>query len=162
MHFLAVAQLLILLGLANGAPVVTKLILGDRFSNPLDLNWKFVDGKPLFGSSKTIRGVLIAITVTAASAPLLGLRFEIGLLAGATAMAGDLFSSFVKRRLNLPPSSRATGLDQIPEALFPLLACRAALGLSTLDILLACAIFFVGELLLSRLLFRIHLRDEPY
>ncbi len=162
MHSLAIAQMLILLALANGAPVVAKQILGDRFSYPLDLNRKFVDGKPLFGSSKTIRGVLIAIAATAALAPLLGLRFEIGLLAGATAMAGDLFSSFVKRRLNLPPSSRATGLDQIPESLFPLLACRAALALSALDILIACAIFFVGELLLSRFLFRIHMRDEPY
>jgi CDP-archaeol synthase len=162
MHFLAVAQLLSLLALANGSPVFAKLILGDRLSYPLDLNRKFVDGKPLFGASKTIRGVLIAIVVTAAFAPLLGLRFEIGLLAGATAMAGDLFSSFVKRRLSLPSSSRATGLDQIPESLFPLLACRAALDLSALDILLACAIFFVGERLLSRLLFMIHLRDEPY
>jgi hypothetical protein len=162
MHLLAIAQLLVLLTLANGSPVIAKQVLGDRFSYPLDLNWKFVDGKPLFGSSKTIRGVLIAIVVTAAAAPLLGLRFETGLLAGAAAMAGDLFSSFVKRRLSRPPSSRATGLDQIPEALFPLLACRAALALSALDILLACAIFFVGELLLSRLLFRIHIRDEPY
>ena len=99
---------------------------------------------------------------SAAGALLLGLQFEIGLLAGASAMAGDLFSSFVKRRLGLPPSSKATCLDQIPESLFPLLACRAALVLSALDILLACAIFFVGELLLSRLLFRIHMRDEPY
>jgi CDP-archaeol synthase len=162
MQPLAVAQLLVLLTLANGAPVVAKQILGDKFSYPLDLNRKFVDGKPLFGASKTVRGLLVAIMVTAACAPLLGLRFEIGLLAGTTAMAGDLFSSFVKRRIGLPPSSRATGLDQIPESLFPLLACRAALALSALDIVLACAIFFVGELLLSRLLFKIHLRDEPY
>ena len=154
--------MLILLALANGSPVIAKQVLGDRFSYPLDLNRKFVDGKPLFGSSKTIRGVLIAIVVTAAGALLLGLQFEIGLLAGASAMAGDLFSSFVKRRLGLPPSSKATCLDQIPESLFPLLACRAALVLSALDIVLACAIFFVGELLLSRLLFRIHMRDEPY
>lgn len=162
MHLLAVAQLLILLALANGAPVVAKQILADKFSYPLDLNRKFVDGKPLFGASKTFRGLLVAIVVTAAFAPLLGLGFEIGLLVGATAMAGDLFSSFVKRRLGLLPSSRATGLDQIPESLFPLLACRAALRLSALDIVVACAIFFVGEILLSRLLFRIHLRDEPY
>jgi CDP-2,3-bis-(O-geranylgeranyl)-sn-glycerol synthase len=162
MHFLAVAQLLILLTLANGSPVVAKLILGKHFSSPLDLDKKFIDGKPLLGPTKTIRGLLIAIVVTAACAPLLGLGFEIGLLVGTTAMVGDLFSSFVKRRLGLPASSRATGLDQIPESLFPLLACRAALALSALDILVACAIFFVGELLLSRLLFQFHIRDEPY
>ena len=77
-------------------------------------------------------------------------------------MAGDLFSSFVKRRLNLPPSSQALGLDQIPESLLPMLACRDALSLTVIDIALGLGVFFAGELVLSRLLFRAHLRDEPY
>jgi hypothetical protein len=162
MHPLAVAQLLILLTLANGSPVVAKLVLGRHFSTPLDRGAKFIDGKPLLGPSKTIRGLLIAIVVTAAGAPLLGLGIEIGLLVGAAAMAGDLLSSFVKRRLGLPASGRATGLDQIPESLLPALACRQALSLTAVDMLAVCAIFFVGELLLSRLLFRFHVRDEPY
>jgi len=68
----------------------------------------------------------------------------------------------LKRRLGLPPSSRAIGLDQIPESLFPLLACYSALSLSVIDIAAGCAIFFVGELLLSRLFFRLRLRDRPY
>ena len=57
---------------------------------------------------------------------------------------------------------RALGLDQIPESLFPLLACRDALSLTALDIALAVAIFFIGELVLSRLLYRAHFRDQPY
>jgi CDP-2,3-bis-(O-geranylgeranyl)-sn-glycerol synthase len=77
-------------------------------------------------------------------------------------MAGDLFSSFVKRRLNLAASSRATGLDQIPESLFPLLVCRGALSLSLLDIAIGVAIFFAGEVMLSVLLYRAHIRDRPY
>ena len=81
---------------------------------------------------------------------------------GAMAMLGDLFSSFVKRRLNLSPGSRATGLDQIPESLFPLLACRNLLSLTIADIGVCVAIFFVGEVLLSRLLFAVRLRDRPY
>jgi hypothetical protein len=162
MHPLAVAQLLILLTLANGSPVVAKLVLRDRFSMPLDGNRKFIDGRPLFGPAKTIRGILVAIVVPAASAPLLGLDLEIGLLVGATAMAGDLLSSFVKRRLGLAPSSRATGVDQIPESLIPLLVCRQVLALTAVDIVVACGVFFAGELLLSRLLFRLHLRDRPY
>jgi CDP-archaeol synthase len=83
------------------------------------------------------------------------------IVAGAT-MAGDLFSSFVKRRLNLPPSSQALGLDQVPESLFPMLACRDALSLTIADIALGVGIFFIGELILSRLLYQVHLRDEPY
>jgi CDP-diglyceride synthetase len=162
MHPLAITQMLILLTLANGVPVVAKLILRDRLSLPLDANRKFVDGKPIFGSAKTIRGILSAIAVTAASAPLLGLGVATGVLAGTAAMAGDLLSSFFKRRLGRAPSSRAIGIDQIPESLLPLLACRQTLALTAVDIVVACAAFFAGELLLSRLLFRLHLRERPY
>jgi CDP-2,3-bis-(O-geranylgeranyl)-sn-glycerol synthase len=54
------------------------------------------------------------------------------------------------------------GLDQIPELLFPLLACRQALSLTGLDIVTGTAIFFVGEVVLSRILFKLHVRDRPY
>jgi CDP-2,3-bis-(O-geranylgeranyl)-sn-glycerol synthase len=43
-----------------------------------------------------------------------------------------------------------------------LLACRLLLPLTMLDIGVAAALFFVGELVLSRILFRLHLRDRPY
>jgi CDP-diglyceride synthetase len=162
MHPLLILQLMALLTLANGAPVVAKTIFGRHLGYPLDAGIVFFDGKPLLGTSKTIRGLLICIGVTTASAPLVGLDIKIGVIVGAAAMAGDLFSSFIKRRLNLRPSSQALGLDQVPESLFPLLACRAALSLTVADIALGVGIFFIGELLLSRLLFRVHLRDRPY
>jgi hypothetical protein len=162
MQYLAVLQLLILLALANGSPIVAKRIFGNNCAQPLDGNIKFVDGQRLFGASKTVRGILVSIFVTSACAPLLGLKFKIGLLVATTAMTGDLLSSFLKRRLDLPPSSKASGLDQIPESLFPLLACRQALSLTTLDIVVGTAIFFVSEVVLSRLLFSLHVRDRPY
>lgn len=162
MNPLAVAQLLILLTLANASPLVAKLAFGKHFSAPIDGGAKFIDGRPLLGPSKTIRGLLTAIVVTAAGAPLAGLDVKIGLLVGATAMAGDLLSSFVKRRLGLAASSQAIGLDQIPESLIPVLACWRAMALTGLDVFAVCAIFFVGELVLSRLLFRLRLRDRPY
>jgi len=121
-----------------------------------------IHGKPLFGKSKTVRGIVVSILFSAMVAPLLGLGWKIGVAVGGAAMAGDLVSSFVKRRLNLTPSSRATGLDQIPESLFPLLACRGALSLSILDIGIGVAIFFVGEVVLSLLLYKVHIRDRPY
>jgi CDP-diglyceride synthetase len=162
MQPLVVTQLLVLLTLANGAPVVAKKILGGRFAWPLDGGMTFFDGRPLFGKSKTVRGIVLAVLATAAGAPLVGLAWPIGALVGAAAMAGDLGASFVKRRMNRPSSTRATGLDQIPEALLPLLACRGALALSALDIAAGVAAFFVGEILLSRLFYKLHLRDEPY
>lgn len=162
MHSLAILQSLVLLTLANGGPVVGKRVFGGRFSYPLDGGIKFFDRRPLFGASKTVRGVLVSILVTTAGAPLIGLELKLGALVAVTAMAGDLSSSFVKRRLNLPPSSRALGLDQVPESLLPLFACRGGLSLTIADVALAVGLFFVGELILSRLLFKIHLRDEPY
>jgi CDP-2,3-bis-(O-geranylgeranyl)-sn-glycerol synthase len=123
---------------------------------------RFFDGRPLFGSSKTIRGALLAILVTTAGAPLIGLDWKIGALVGLSAMIGDLFSSFVKRRLAMASSSQASGLDQIPESLLPLLVCRGALALTFLDMLVVLVLFYVGEVLLSRLLFKLGLRDRPY
>jgi len=162
MHPLLILQLMILLTLANGTPVVANRILGRRFARPLDAGIKFFDGRPLLGASKTIRGIALSLLVSAAGAPLIGLDAGIGAAVAGAAMAGDLLSSFVKRRLGLPPSSRATGLDQIPESLFPLLACRELLSLSAADIGAAVGIFLVGEVLLSRLLYRLRLRDRPY
>jgi len=148
--------------LANGTPLIAKKMIGDYYSYPLDGNLTFADGRPVFGRSKTIRGVALAVLVTTASASLIGLGWRIGLLVGSFAMAGDLFSSFCKRRLGLPSSSRASGLDQIPESLLPLLACRDLLALTAAEIVLCVVMFVVEEVVLSRLLYAFRLRDRPY
>ena len=93
-------------------------------------------------------------SATTLSAPALGLAWKTGLLAGVAAMAGDLGSSFIKRRMGLPSSSRALILDQVPEALLPALICKSLLALTLVDIAAIVALFTVGEMLLSRLLFR--------
>ena len=65
-------------------------------------------------------------------------------------MAGDCLSSFIKRRFGLEPSSMMLGLDQVPELLFPAVACSAYLPLGPLDIALIVLVFSVGELAMSR------------
>ena len=77
-------------------------------------------------------------------------------------MAGDLFSSFIKRRMKLPSSSKATGLDQIPESLFPALACQSRLGFSSTDILIIVALFFICERILSPLFYKLDIRQHPH
>lgn len=52
--FLLAARLLLLLGVANTAPIGAKLLLGDRWSAPLDAGWRFRDGRPLLA----VHGVL--------------------------------------------------------------------------------------------------------
>jgi hypothetical protein len=157
-----ILEMLILLMLANGTPVIAKKILDNRFSYPMDAGVRFVDGNRLFGPSKTIRGIVLAVLVTAAGATLMGLDWMLGALVGGTAMLGDLFSSFIKRRLGMTSSSEAPGLDQIPEALLPLIACRSWLALGLGDILVVLMLFCVGEIVLSRVLFAVGLRDRPY
>jgi CDP-diglyceride synthetase len=157
-----VARILVLLGVANGTPVIATRVLGDSFVHPLDGGLVLADGRPLFGRSKTIRGVILSILATTACAPVLGLDPTIGFVVSVTAMTGDLLSSFVKRRLSLAPSSMALGLDQIPESLLPAIACRWLLPIGMTDILCVTALFFVVELAASRILYELHIRDRPY
>ena len=162
MQAVLILQLLILLAVANGTAVIAKRVLGDAFARPLDGGATFVDGRPLFGPAKTIRGIVLSLLATPIAAIAVGLGWEIGAVVAIAAMAGDLFSSFVKRRLGFPTSSMATGLDQIPESLFPLAACRLLLPVTLFDIVVGVIIFFVGQLVLSRILFKFGLRDRPY
>jgi hypothetical protein len=52
MHFFHILQLLALLTLANGTPIVAKKIFGPRFSFPVDAGTIFLDGRPLLGHRK--------------------------------------------------------------------------------------------------------------
>ena len=156
------ARLLLLLAVANTTPIVAKNVFGTRWNAPLDGGWRFVDGRPLLGPSKTVRGLVAAMAGTAVAAALMGFSFGLGLVLGALAMLGDALSSFVKRRLNIASGGRATGIDQIPEALLPLFVVRSALGLSLTEVAAITLVFFVLEIPLARLSFRLGLRDRPY
>ena len=130
MQPLLVLKLLVLLAVANGTPVLAKSLLGDRLARPLDGGAILGDGRPLFGPSKTILGVVLALIATPLAAALMGLSWQLGVVLAALAVAGDLLSSFVKRRMGLASSSMAIGLDQIPESLLPLLGVRLFVPLS--------------------------------
>lgn len=161
-RLLGLAQALALISVANGAPVLAKKLLGDRFARRLDGGLRLPDGQEVFGASKTVRGVALGVVMTAAAAPLVRVDAVTGAQIGAAAMVGDLLSSFTKRRLRLPPSSMAPGLDQVPEALLPLCVAAAPLRLSALDVVAGVALFWIGELAASRILYAINLRDRPY
>jgi hypothetical protein len=165
-------KLLLLIIIANGSPIVAKKLLGERWQSPLDAGRKFIDHKPLFGATKTWRGIVAACLLTTPAAWMMSLSLMTGFLMALSAMLGDLLSSFIKRRLGMPSSSMALGLDQIPESLLPLLLVKyyAAAFLppplqSDLTWTLVWQIvvlFFVAELLLSRILYRLNIRDVPY
>jgi CDP-archaeol synthase len=161
-HILVIVEILILLGVANGTPIFATRLLGKRLNAPLDGGLKLPDGRPLFGPSKTVRGLVLSVVCTMLAAALLGFEWITGAGLASASMFGDLLSSFIKRRLGLRVHSQAFGLDQVPESLLPLLVLRQHLGLGYGDIVIIIATFIVLELLLSRLLYRLHVRDRPY
>jgi hypothetical protein len=160
--FSLTAELLLLITVANGTPVLVTRLLGDRCAWPVDGGLRLRDGRPLFGASKTVRGLVSAIAVTTLVAVAFGHPWQIGALFGTAAMSGDLFSSFVKRRLGIATSGQAMGLDQVPEALFPLVACYRYFGLDPFGVILVVLLFSVGTLVGSPLMYWLGIRKRPY
>lgn len=155
-------RLLLLLGVANSAPIAARRLIGARWGWPLDGGLLLPDGRPLLGPSKTVRGVAVAIAACMLCAPALGLPIAAGALIGAGAMAGDALSSFVKRRLAIEPSGQAFGVDQIPESLLPLLAVQGMLNLSLLQVAAITSAFVLLDIPVARLSYRLGLRERPY
>ncbi len=143
--------LFILLLIANGTPVVARIILRNRFVLPVDGGLYFIDGRRLFGARKTVVGLASAVFVTTLAALLLGEPWHIGLLIAVGAMTGDLLSSFVKRRLNIAPHGAVLALDQVPEALIPLLLVQAEFALDSLGIVSILIAFCMTEWSLTNL-----------
>ena len=152
MHLWLVNQLVLLLVIANGTPVILRLLLGGRWDWPLDNHYLLPDQSPLLGRTKTVRGLIGAIMVTGLIAPLFNLTLLEGAQFALLAMLGDLCSSFIKRRLGFVSSRSIPLLDQLPEAVLPLWVMQATLGATVAEIATAVAVFFVIDLLLSRLL----------
>jgi CDP-2,3-bis-(O-geranylgeranyl)-sn-glycerol synthase len=155
-------KLLVLLVIANGAPIIARLLLGNCCTWPVDGGLKTAQGNPILGRSKTLRGLVAAVILSAAIAPLLGIEWQEGATIGGLAMLGDMIASFSKRRLGYPPSSQAIGLDQIPESLLPLLVIAPAFQLNAWSIFLIVLAFCIVVPLLSRLFFMLGIRRHPY
>ncbi len=146
----------------NGTPILLTKLIDKRLDYPIDCNRLFFDGRPILGASKTFRGLVSALLMSLLIGSLFAIPLLTSLLFGTLSMAGDMTSSFIKRRLGLTPSSMTLGLDQIPESLFPLLGCKVLLGISTGQIFSIVLAFFLLELILSRILFLLNIRKTPY
>ncbi len=153
---------LILLLVANGAPIIATKLLGKRYAWPVDFGLTAPDGNPWLGASKTYRGLLLSAITASITAMLLGYTWQLGALLGLLAMSGDLLSSFIKRRMGMSVHSQAPGLDQVPEALIPLAVLAGPLGLTWGEIAILVVAFWVLELLISRLLYNWRIRKRPY
>ncbi len=154
--------LLVLLTLANGSPVIAARLFGSYWTAPMDGGHLWRDGRPILGPSKTWRGLVAGVATCTLAAPEAGYSFGFGAVFGVLALLGDAFSSFIKRRMGLPSSARASGLDQLPEAVFPALFAWLWLSLQFWQVVGAVLLFVAGNMLLSPLLFRLGIRRQPH
>jgi CDP-archaeol synthase len=146
----SVAALLLVI-IANLVPWLVGRVVSHRWSAPLDCGLVLRDGQRLLGSHKTWRGLLAGSLAAGLLAQLLGLGFTLGIGFGALSLLGDALSSSIKRRLRRSPGSDVPGLDQLPEALLPLLVFAPSLYLNWQSCLTVALIFMALGISLTQL-----------
>lgn len=139
-----------LLVAAHAAPWAAAYVLGDHLAAPIDAG-ATLNGRRLLGDHKTWRGAAAAMIACALAATLAGYSVRLGMEFAALSLAGDALSSLVKRRLRLAPGTEVPGLDQIPEALAPLLTLSGPLGMGGGAALVLTGIFMLADLALTPL-----------
>lgn len=155
-------KLLLILISANGAPVILQRYFRARYAWPIDGGYTLSDGRSLFGASKTWRGVIGGTVCSAVLAWLVGFTLLFGFIFGLLSLLGDLASSLIKRRMNLPCSSKAFGIDQIPEAILPLSVCAYYMEYGAKTVLLVTLSFFLLNVLVSPILYQLGIRKNPH
>ncbi|AZT85182.1 CDP-archaeol synthase [Marinobacter sp. NP-4(2019)] len=155
-------ELFVMLVLANGAPVVARKLFGHHWETPVDGGRLWHDGRPLLGQSKTWRGVVAGTLSCGLFALVAGMGLFFGLLFGLLGLLGDMLSSFIKRRRGLAASARALWLDQIPEALLPMILAFFWLPLGFWQAVAVVVLFTLSNILFSPLLYRLGIRRQPH
>ena len=153
---------------ANAAPV----IFGG--GAPIDFGKTFLDGKPIFGSHKTIRGFFAGLIVGTLVgfvlqivSPLQSVLFRydasLGFVLSLGALVGDLFDSFIKRRLGFPPGSSFPIADQLDFVVGALLFSLMVPPLPRLHIILIVLIITPPiHLVTNFLAFRLGVKSTPW
>jgi len=151
---------------ANAAPV----LFGG--GHPVDFSKKFIDGKPIFGQNKTIRGFIAGLFIGTlvgwaqeTLAPNIGLEkgsVLLGLCLSLGALFGDLVGSFVKRRLDLKPGASFPVSDQIDFVLLALLFSLPVKPPTFLYAVLIIALTLPIHLLANVIAYLIRVKKRPW
>jgi len=151
---------------ANAIPVIAGG--GQR----IDRGRKFSDGKPIFGSNKTIRGFFSGLIVGTAVGLAEGAFFpeyrtqalSFGFLLSLGALLGDLTGAFIKRRLGIAPGGLLPVVDQVDfiigAILFSLLLSLPFMSPELIITVLAITIPI--HVLTNFVAYKLKLKDRPW
>jgi CDP-2,3-bis-(O-geranylgeranyl)-sn-glycerol synthase len=142
---------LLLVIVANVAPWAAGRLFGARGAAPLDFGMQLRDGTRALGAHKTWRGLISGALGCGLASLLCSYSFLLGAVFGALSLLADAASSFVKRRLGTVPGTELPLLDQLPEALLPLLILSGYLKIGLIDCLGIAAVFLLLDLAATRL-----------
>lgn len=158
-------KILLLLWTVNLVPPLLAYFMGERWNRPLDRGRVFRDGRPLLGSHKTLRGVLGGGIGGVCAAAFMGIPLWIGFASAMLSMAGDLLSSFLKRRLSLESGSSVPALDQGFEGALPFLVLAPYFSLSGSEVfglfIAFCAGAYAGSWFHVHVILREPVDDYP-
>lgn len=155
---------------ANATPVVSVKIIGR--STPLDMGLYAWDNRRILGDGKTVEGLISGILVGALSG--IPIYFLINvfrnilepLVLGTGAMIGDVFGSFVKRRIGLERGRPLPPVDQLGFLLSSLFFSYIVYGLPTwtsLDVFITLLIItFFLHVATNYVAYLLRLKDRPY
>ena len=121
----------------------------------------FADGKPVFGSHKTVRGALAGVIVSSLVGAIQG-EGLLGLLMGMGAILGDLGGAFLKRRLSLEPGSPFPIMDQFDFLLAACLLSSPFLTLPPSSILLVFICTPAIHIVSNYFSYRLGLKEVPW
>jgi len=157
---------------ANATPVLSTRILKE--TTPIDGYRYAWDGRRLLGDGKTweglfsgiVGGTLTGMTLYLAGNPAGFRSISEPMILSMGTMIGDLFGSFIKRRIGLKRGDPAPGLDQLGFLIMALIISAAIYGvpdwlnhITLAFILIITAILHLSTNFIAYLL---KLKDRPY
>ena len=161
---------------ANMAPVIVKRI--KLFNFPVDFGKK-LDGKPILGSHKTLRGfifgIIFAVIIAYAQFLLYQIEFfrnlsffdydswlSLGFLMGFGALAGDSVKSFFKRRIEINPGAKFIPFDQIDFVLGAFALTALFFGVTLKIFAVSLLLTFALHIIVNHIAFYMKIRSEKW
>jgi len=157
---------------ANATPVPFSRML--KKTTPIDGRRYAWDGRRLLGDGKTWEGLFSGIAGGTLIGTILYLAGNLGgfrsisepIILSMGAMIGDIFGSFLKRRIGLKRGELAPGLDQLGFLIIALIISAAIYGVPSWfnPVTLACILVITAILHLSTnfIAYLLKLKDRPY